>query len=196
MTALGEALALCEKHGPSWHLGTSSLNLGHALLHQSRPADAGGHFERALAIYEELGDKHFTARALVQLGYTGLAQGDPEAAGRFIDRALALATELGDAWSIAEVLEAAADVVADDSPSTTAMLGGAAESLRERISMRQHPADARINRVYVESARQRLGSGNFASAWAEGRLASIESALDTARTATGAVRPRRHRRRP
>jgi predicted ATPase/DNA-binding XRE family transcriptional regulator len=183
VAALGEALATCEERGESWHLATSLLNLGTALLHESRGAQATALFERALATYEGLGDRHFTARTLGQLGYARLVAGDSEAAWGFVDRAMAIDAELANSWSIAEGLEAVAAVSAEESPHTTAVLGGAAERLRERISMRPHPADAIINDEYMNRARARLTPEVFEIAWSEGRRTSLESALQTALTA-------------
>jgi tetratricopeptide (TPR) repeat protein len=189
VSALSVALAICEGHGRSWHLGTSLLNLGTALLYQSHADEARPMFERALEIYEELGDQHFTARTLLQLGYAALTRGDREAAAAAIERAMNLATDLGDAWSLVEVLEAIADLVADESPRTTAVLGGAAERLREQISIRQHPADAIINESYVGLARARLQPGEFEAAWSEGRYARTESALATGVAAMHSSQP-------
>jgi tetratricopeptide (TPR) repeat protein len=183
VTALSEALAICEERGESWHLATSLLNLGTALLHESRAAEALALFERALAVYEGLGDRHFTARTLLQLGYARLVAGDSEGARAFVDRAMMLAAELANSWSIAEGLEGVALVVAEESPRTAAVLGGAAERLRERISMRPHPANAVINDEYMNRARAGLTPEVFEIAWSEGRRTSLESALETALTA-------------
>jgi hypothetical protein len=46
---------------------------------------------------------------------------------------------------IAEGLEATATVRSASAPLSAVTLAGAADRLRERISMRPHPSDARIN---------------------------------------------------
>jgi hypothetical protein len=131
-------------------------------------------------VYEGLGDRHFAARILLQLGYARLMAGDSEGAWGFADRAMVLAAELANSWSIAEALEGIATVSAEASPRTAAVLGGAAERLRERISMRQHPPDAIINDEYMNRARAQLTPEVFEIAWSEGRRTSLESALETA----------------
>lgn len=145
VTAYGDALSLCAGLGTSWHLATSQLNLGTAELQAGRGTEARGHFEGARAIYEELGDQHFTARVLIQLGYSELSMGQPAKAAIQIERAMEIVAGLGDGWSIAEGLEALAAMHSDSDPRLAAQLGGAAERLRERIAMRPHPSDARIN---------------------------------------------------
>jgi hypothetical protein len=61
-----------------------------------------------------------------------------------------------------------------------ALLGGAAERLRERISMRQHPVDAIINRRYLERAQELMAPEAFQLAWAEGRGIAPKDAVDLA----------------
>jgi predicted ATPase/DNA-binding XRE family transcriptional regulator len=187
LTALSEALAICEEKGLSWHIGTSSLNLGTALLHESRATEARALLQRALAIYEELGDRHFTARTTLQLGYCALVSGDPKSARGYIHRGMSFAADLGDSWSIAEGLEAVAALSAAGSPRTTAFLGGAAERLRERISMRPQPADAIITDAYFGRARAQLAAEDFEIAWNEGRQTELESAVETALAANRAA---------
>ena len=60
-----------------------------------------------------------------------------------------------------EGLEAVATMCSESAPRTAALLAGAAERLRERISMRPHPPDASINRAYLDLARERLTAGAF-----------------------------------
>ena len=180
VTALGEALAVCERLGISWHLGTSLLNLGIALLYSSRAPEGRALLERARATYEELGDRHFTARTLRQLGYASLVMGQPAAAAAQIRRGMEMAADLGDDWSIAEGLEAVATMCSESAPRTAALLAGAAERLRERISMRPHPSDASINRAYLDLARERLPAGAFDDAWREGQGMALESGVGLA----------------
>jgi hypothetical protein len=142
--------------------------------------EAKGLFERALTEYEDLGDRHFVARTLIQLGQTALVDGQDGEAAAHIRQAVKLSAELGDAWSIAEALEAVVNLRSGDRPDNAAMLAGAAERLRERISMRPHPADAVINGRHLGEARRLIGPMAFDAAWAEGREAPLESAVGTA----------------
>jgi tetratricopeptide (TPR) repeat protein len=177
VAAYGEALSVCSGLGPSWHLATSQLNLGTAELQSGQSIGARELFERALAIYEQLGDQHFTARVLVQLAYSALSMGQPADAAIQIERAMEIFAELGDGWSIAEGLEAVAALHSDTDPRYAAVLGGAAERLRERIAMRPHPSDARINKAHLVRARAQLPGGEFDDAWSEGRGMTLESAV-------------------
>jgi predicted ATPase/DNA-binding XRE family transcriptional regulator len=189
VVVLQEALAFCESRVPNWHLATSLLNLGTALLQADNVAQAGKDFERALVIYEEMGDQHFAARTLIQLGYASLLMGEPGKAARSIGRAMEKVTQIGDGWGIAEGLEAVATLSSEGDPRAAALLAGAAERLRDRISMRQHPADAIINRRHLVRARDAIARAAFRHAWVEGRGLALTDAVDLALTASTRTPP-------
>jgi tetratricopeptide (TPR) repeat protein len=186
ITALSQALALCDGQGATWHLATSLLNLGTARMRAGQTAEAEELFTRALSIYQALGDRHFTARVLIQLGYAALTSGQQDKAAAPIRQAMQISAQLADAWSIADGLDAVADLRSHDAPETAAYLAAAAARLREQISMRPHPADAVINRHHLTLAQGHLGPDRFQAASARGHQASTETAVAAALAATGA----------
>jgi predicted ATPase/transcriptional regulator with XRE-family HTH domain len=186
ITALSQALGLCEGQDATWHLGASLLNLGTASMAEGRTAEAEELFTRALSIYQALGDQHFTARVLIELGYAALTSGQPGKAAAPIRQAMQISAQLADAWSIADGLHAVANLRSHDAAETAAYLAAAASRLREQISMRPHPADAIINRHHLTLAQRQLGPDRFHAAWAQGRQAPVESAVAAALAATGA----------
>jgi hypothetical protein len=131
-------------------------------------------------MYADLGDRYFTAYCLVKVGYVALVTGHRAGAEEPIRRAMEMFRDLGDAWGIAEGLEAIASLQARSEPRTAAVLSGAAEQLRERISMRPHPADASINDAFLAVARQALAPDVFAEAWMEGRGLTMHAAANAA----------------
>ena len=177
VAALSQALAICERLGAGWPLATSLLNLGTAQRYYGLTAEARPLLERALHLYIDLGDRHFTARALIQLGYASLDLGDIDTARDQMRRAMSITTELGDAWGIAEGFEGVAAVDSDRDARAAALLSGAAQVLRDRISMRPHPADAATNAARLQLARAQLGDPGFDEAWNAGRESPIEEAL-------------------
>jgi len=88
--------------------------------------------------------------------------------------------ELGDPWALAEGLEAVATLRSESDPRSAARIAGTAERLRERIAMRPHPADARLNSSYLERARARLRGTEFDDAWTDGRQMTAEEGVDLA----------------
>jgi len=182
--ALREALALTQSGHVPWHQATSLLNLGTARMHAGQVAAARKHFERALAIYEEIGDRHFIARTLIQIGYAELMTSGPDAAASAIARAMEIVVDIGDGWGIAEGLEAVATLRSRSQPRSTVLLAAAAAHLRERISMRQHTADAVINQLYLDRARTSMSGQAFAEIWRDGHGLTVAEALAEAQTGT------------
>jgi tetratricopeptide (TPR) repeat protein len=175
LSALEDALHLCEPMGASWHLATSQLNHGTALLNANRLSEAQTAFERALAIYEARGDQHFAARTRIQLAYTALESGDTSGARRHAAEAMRTVAEARDAWGIAEGLEAVAAVGAADAPRESVVLAGAAQRLRDRIGMLPHPQDAILNQRQLEAARRQIA--DFDLAFAEGQATAVDEAI-------------------
>ena len=175
--ALSEAVALTQSLEGTWHQATSLLNLGTAQMHAGQVAAARELFERALTIYQELGDRHFLARTLIHVGYAQLMASGPVTAAPAIARAMEIVAEIGDGWGIAEGLEAVATLRSISQPRSTVLLAASAAHLRERISMRQHAADAVINQRYLDRARERMTAEAFAETWREGRGLTLAEAL-------------------
>ena len=194
IAAYEQALAICATAGTGWHLATSKLNLGTAKRQAGARSEAAAVLEQALAIYEDLGDRHFTARVLVQLGFVALLKGDLLDAGRHLERAMGIFAELGDGWAIAEGLEAIATLRSERDPHSAALLGGAAEQLRERIAALPHPSDARMAAVAFERARSRLTGATFDESWSRGRQMPLTDAillaLETDPSHEGEITPR------
>jgi tetratricopeptide (TPR) repeat protein len=175
--ALSQAVALIRSPEMTWHQATSLLNLGTAQMRAGQVAAARELFERALAIYREIGDRHFFARTLIQIGYAELLTSGPDSAAPAIARAMEIVAEIGDGWGIAEGMEAVATLRSLSQPRSTVLLSAAAAHLRERISMRQHPADAVIIRLYLDRARASMTSEAFAEIWHEGRALTLAEAV-------------------
>ena len=175
--ALSEALVLAQSRDVAWHEATSFLNLGTARMHAGQVAAARKHFDRALAIYEEIGDRHFFARTLIQIGYAELLTAGPITAAPAIARAMEIVAEIGDGWGIAEGLEAVATLRSSSQPRSTVLLAAAAAHLRERISMRQHAADAVINQTYLDQARKSMSTQAFAEIWRDGQALTLAEAV-------------------
>jgi hypothetical protein len=89
-------------------------------------------------------------------------------------------------WGLAEGLEAVATLRSSDHPRKAVILAGAAERIRERISMRPHPADRSINERHLRSAQGRMGEADYERARQAGRNLSPEDAISLALGYTGA----------
>jgi tetratricopeptide (TPR) repeat protein len=178
--ALSQAVALSQRIHGQWYEATSLLNLGTALMRAGRVAAANEHLGRALAIYEAIGDRHFVARTLIQIGYAKLLLSEPDRAAAAIGEAMTIVADIGDGWGIAEGMEAVATLRSLSHPRSAILLAAAAAKLRERISMRQHAADALINQQFLDRARHGMARDAFTDSWRMGRALTLDEAVGEA----------------
>ena len=127
----------------------------------------------------ELNEDTIKAQQMVDQVST-LVRENPDAAASLVKRAMSMSAGLGDAWGIAEGLEATAAVRSDNAARSAVTLAAAANQLRERVSMRPHPFEARINRRHLDQARGQLSADGFEESWEEGCSMTPEKAIDLA----------------
>jgi len=180
-TLFEEAVQLVRPLGQNWLLATSLLNLGTACVHVRDGARARSLLDEARAVYDRLGDQRFSARAAQQAGFAWMADGDIARAESLIATSLRSFWELEDVWGTTEGLEAMAAIrAAEDSSERAARTGGAAEVLRETMTIRPLAWDRIWTQRYMEGARAALGAEAWQMAWNAGRAMSVEDAVEDA----------------
>jgi predicted ATPase/transcriptional regulator with XRE-family HTH domain len=168
--------------GPSWLLATSLLNLGQATTHAGdvRARDV---LEASRRMYLDLGDEHFAARSLLYLGYAALLQSDLDAAGTSLRESLIAFWELEDAWGTTEALEGIAALGEHRRAGNSAVeIAGAAEALRERITMRPFPADHSVLERSLDRLRASIDPDTWTTRWEAGRAMTPDEAVEVALT--------------
>jgi len=131
-----------------------------------------------VVLYKEMGHRHGTAESLAVLGKVVAAQGDYAAARTLYEESLVLSDELGEKWVIAACLLGLGEVVAAQQQlAWAAQLWGAAEALRDAISVPVPPVERAGYERAVSAARVHLGERAFAAAWAQGRAMTPQQAL-------------------
>ena len=139
--------------GQNWLFATSLLNLGSAWVRVD-PARARGVLEQARDLYERLGDRAFAARASIQIAFVSMAEKNFAEAATLVGEGLQAFSESEDPWGTAESLEAMSGVLAARGRTEeTAVLAGAARTIRSTIAVRPHPFDAAWIGPYIEKAR-------------------------------------------
>src|SRR5439155_5177200 len=133
----------------------------------------------SLAMFRELGDGWSVALSLANMGLAGLniGEGDVEAllAAPRLREALAMFRELGVRQGIATCLEGLAGVAGREGRGEeAAKLFGAAEALREAISVPLPAYDRADYERSVSIARAPLGESAFEQAWEEGRRTPLD----------------------
>lgn len=177
LDAFGECVAICRRLGPSWQLATSQLNLGAALLHVGRPADADAAFADGLRIYRHLGDDVFAARTINQRAQAALAEGDIDEATALGRDALAEFASHAEKQGIADGLETLAAVAAARSdPGRAATLAGASAAIRETIAASQLP-DLIVTSRFLREAEREADPGTWHACWQAGQSLTAADAV-------------------
>ncbi len=145
--------------------------------------------EESVALSREIGDREGIADSLPLLAQVLAAQGNYPAARTLYEESLVVAGKTSNKLLIAICLEGLADVAVAqevDGASLTgekfgrlaalqaAQLWGAAECLRQAIGAPIPPVDRATYEHAVARIRTQLGEQDFAKAWAEGRIMSLE----------------------
>jgi hypothetical protein len=121
---------------------------------------------------------NLSSRPFYHLGIVNLRQGNLAAARALLEEHLTVCQKAGRRDLIAECLEGFAAVsAAEGAGDRAARLFGAGEALREIVCRVLPPADHAAYDEAVATARAQMAPEAFASAWAGGRLLSLDQAL-------------------
>jgi predicted ATPase/class 3 adenylate cyclase/DNA-binding CsgD family transcriptional regulator len=175
---LDESLALFSELDDKTGIAYSSSLRGQISLVQEDAAKARLLIEESQAIYRELGAQQGIAESLCQLARVMAADGDDTAAYSLYKESLAIAREIGLKELIASCLEGLAEASAVQGEIVwAAQLWGAAEVLREAVSVPVPFVDrANYNRA-VTAVCSQLGEKDFAAAWTQGRAMTLQQVL-------------------
>jgi predicted ATPase/DNA-binding CsgD family transcriptional regulator len=178
---LEEALAISKELGDTVGIAMCLWLSGWVALSQGAPARAQTLLEESVRLFKEIGYRWEMAWSLTFLGKVEVRQGDLAAARTHFEESLALARK-EDRFITTFGLEGLAEVAAAQGHlAWAARLWGAAETLREGMSVPSLPVQMPVERAPYEqavaSARTQLGERAFAAAWAEGRSMTLEQAL-------------------
>jgi predicted ATPase/DNA-binding XRE family transcriptional regulator len=174
---LEEALDIARITGARWHVASSLLNLGTAVLRHGDPHRAEQLLEAAAAAHTEAGDQHFVARTLIELGYASLVIGDRDGAKARLTDALGIFLDLDERWGAAAALAGFAALAAFcGDAATAAVLTGASAVTYEQIATQVNVPDAALAAPWFSTARVSLGEQQWATCVSRGRAMSIEQA--------------------
>jgi predicted ATPase/transcriptional regulator with XRE-family HTH domain len=175
---LEEALTLLRNlgHAPGSALALDSL--GRVAHVQGAYGRAVALVEESLSLRRELGHRWGIANSLHNLGRLAYTQGEYRRAAALQEEGLLLSSNINARDLVADGLEGLACVAAARRlPQRAALLGGAAETLREALGIPLTPDKRADHEQAVQAIRVVLGEGAFAAAWAEGRALPLDEAI-------------------
>src|SRR5581483_10315160 len=122
LRALEASVMQCRELGDPWGDGHGLLQVGVALCHAGRAAQARGPLEEALALLRRAGDAKHGLEALLALGGVALEAGEVARAAELARESARLLRDTGLRWRLAEVLglaaaAASAEALAEERPT-------------------------------------------------------------------------------
>jgi DNA-binding CsgD family transcriptional regulator/tetratricopeptide (TPR) repeat protein len=177
--ALGEqSLAIAERLADPWLIGFGLHLLGLAAHIACDYATADEFYERSMAIRQAVGSREQIGVLYQLMGTSRQRQGDFAKARTLYLAYLAIGREFGSTFHVNQVLGLLGSLAAvQGQPARAARLIGAAAVFHETSRTRAIPLTEALFAEGIELARQALGEGAFATAWAAGRAMSSDEAI-------------------
>ena len=178
---LEKALVISRELGDTRSLGFELAGLGEVALRQGNYQYAAQLVEESLELRRQLGSKWGIAVSLGILGWVAMREENWERAMMLLGESLVVRKEIGDLSGSAWCLERLAAVVEAQGQTEKAVrLFGAGAELRASIRSVIDPSDTPAYESKIRSLRAKLGKGQFAAVWDEGRALTLERAVDYA----------------
>jgi predicted ATPase/DNA-binding CsgD family transcriptional regulator len=183
IAVIEEAADLFLEEGEKWGAAIELGFLAVAWRNQGDHERAKRLAERGLAISREIGERQATTSALYTLAILAQTEGEDERARDLLEEGLKLSAELGNEADVAHCLEGLASMYgAEGKIVRAARLWGAEETLLEKLedSVYTYVPDRSLHRSQVSAARAQLDEAAWTAAWIEGRVMSLEQAVEYA----------------
>lgn len=140
-------------------------------------------WNRGLKLCRQENDKWQIAWGLEGLGHVERLEGRLERASEYYLESLNLKVSVMDRAGITYSLESFAQLAAAyEQFERAAILWGAADQLRQSLTMLRPPSKERLYTSSVPLARRELGDEAFEAAWTEGKKMTLQEAIDYALT--------------
>jgi predicted ATPase/DNA-binding CsgD family transcriptional regulator len=183
IAVIEEAADLFLEEGEKWGAAIELGFLAVAWRNQGDHERAKRLAERGLAISREIGERQATTSALYTLALLAQSEGKDERTRNLFEEGLRLSAELGNEADVAHCLKGLASMYgAEGKLVRAARLWGAEEALLEKLedSVYTYVPDRALHRSQVAAARSQLDEAAWAAAWTEGRMMSLDQAVEYA----------------
>ncbi|CAN5728783.1 hypothetical protein BH18ACT11_BH18ACT11_05520 [soil metagenome] len=158
----------------------SLLYLGRAAHMRGDEARSNALLEESLAVFKESVDSRGVAEVLLELGRVAHAQGNDEHALAFCRESLVRSRKLDNKSQIAFCLMLAGEIQTAKDAARAARLFAATEKLLQSLDAALDPSGSLGYESKLANTRARLGEQDFAKAWQEGRMMTLEQAVTEA----------------
>jgi tetratricopeptide (TPR) repeat protein len=174
-----EGLAIAREKQLSVPRAMMLAGLGMALAFIGDFARAAAVLGEALDLQNELKATIMTAWTYQYMGMTAYLQADYAGAGHCFAKSLAVGGQAGGATTVPTSLEGIAGITAivQGQPLRAARLLGAAQALRETLTMVLAPVEQPHHESVIAAVRGQLPEPELHAAWQAGRLLGMEQAI-------------------
>ena len=176
-----ESLAIAEEVHDDWLIAYALHLLGLAAYIAADYPTARAYYERSLAIRRQIGYREGIGILIFLTGLVAVREGDLIEACMLYRESLAIIRDLGGPWSVSMHLAVFSHLAATQGQSVrAARLAGAVAALGERHHTPLIPLSEELLHEGLASARSALGEPAYGTAWAEGRVMSLDEAITEA----------------
>ena len=192
IAVIEEAVDLFLEAGEKWGAAIELGFLAVAWRNRGDHERAKRLAERGLALSREIGERQAITSALYTLAILAQTERNDERARNLFEEGLRLSAELGNEADVAHCLEGLASMyAAEDKIARAARLWGAEEALLEKLeaAVYTYVPDRSLHRSQVAAARSQLDEAAWTAAWTEGRMMTLEQAVEYALKQEAAPEP-------
>ncbi len=176
-----EGAALLQQSGDRWSANMALLGMAMTATFIGNYADARARFSALGPRFAELGDRHRVNMVKSELAHIDRREGNFEKAESAYRETILEWKRLGHRAAIAHQLECFASIAQTRANGPrAARLYGAADALREKISIAMTPVEKTEYDRLVSELRSSMDEEGFTLAWADGRLMSADQAIQFA----------------
>lgn len=175
-----KALDLARDLEDAEGVALSHLYLGRAAHMRGDDGRSNTLLEESLAVFKRSVDSRGVAEVLLELGRVAHAQGNDEHALAFCRESLVRSRKLDNKSQIAFCLMLAGEIQTAKDAARAARLFAATEKLLQSLDAALDPSGSLGYESKLANTRSRLGEQDFAKAWQEGRMMTLEQAVTEA----------------
>ncbi|HEY0606505.1 MAG TPA: tetratricopeptide repeat protein [Herpetosiphonaceae bacterium] len=173
-----ESLMLSQQLDDQRGVARTLSNLGTVAYTQGEYNQATDYLLESLALLREVGDIDGVASSLTNLGLVSCMQGNAATAGTYFAQSLVMYQELGRKQGIGLCLVGIAGVAgACGRPDLAVRLSGATTMLLDAIGVQLDRIDRANYERILAAAQEQLSPVQFATAWAEGQMLTLDQAI-------------------
>jgi predicted ATPase/DNA-binding XRE family transcriptional regulator len=177
------SLTLSRAVGDGWLTAITLLNLGEIARYQHDLTASDSFYRESLDILRDIGDRSFAAIALHNLGQVAFDLGQMSSAATYQQESLKLGVAVLDYRLIARAFERLGEIaLAQERPTHTARLLGAAAALQRTYSVVAQPVDQASQATLAKATQRLLDESMYEAATAEGRSLTLQEAVELALT--------------